>query len=454
MKEKAKYEDYYEIKEKIGEGDNSVVFKAIQKETNKEVAIKKIDKKKIRNFFMRENLRPISEEEMKPYIDSYIKEIENMKIAEGVDKDNENTIKFIEYYDCEDEFVIVMELCNENLTNFISKRTLPLSDEELYMILWQLNNTFKIMYSKKIEHRNIKLENILIKYENKENMKYIFKLTDFSESKKLPIINKYIQANFTAPEILNRGEYNIESDLWSLGIIIHVLCFKSYPYKGNNFREVINQIKNLGKRAIKRSNNPKIDDLISKLLTYDPKERMTWKEYFNHPFFTDRDFRNYYEIKNKIGGSFGEVYSAKLKGTNKKRAIRIINLKKIKDAVLNKKLKAVNEDDMKPYIVSFYYGIDIMKLMEGHKDNENTIKLYEFFHTQNEFVIVMELCDDNLLHYFSEIENPFNCREILDMLTQLNNSFKIMVENKLVHRDLKLENILIKKSDKGKIILF
>ena len=33
-------------------------------------------------------------------------------------------------------------------------------------------------------------------------------------------------------------------------------------------------------------------------------------------------------------------------------------------------------------------------------------------------------------------------------MKQLNNIFKIMWENKIIHRDLKLENILIKKMDK------
>ena len=458
MEERKPYEDKYELLEKLGEGGNSVVFKAIQKSTGKKIAIKKFDKNRIKDYYMSEFFKAISDEEMKPYIDSYLKEIENMKIAEGIDKDNENTIKFLEYYDCDDEFVIVMELCDENLTNFISTKTEKLSDEEVYTILSQLNNTFRIISSKKIAHRDLKLENILVKYENKEKTKCTFKLTDYGESKKLSVTNKYTQVgtcNFTAPEILNGEGYNIECDLWSLGIIIHCLCFKSYPYKGDNFGAVNNQIKNLGKRAIKKPNNPKIYDLMTRLLINDKKERMTWNQYFKHPFFVDRDLRNYYDIdfKNKIGGGgFGEVYSAKLKRNNKKRAIKIISIKKIRDEALNKKLKKLNEADMQPYIEGFYNEIDNMQLMEGQKDNENTVKFYEFFHTQNEFAIVMELCDDNLLHYFSEKENSFDYNEILDILTQLNNSFKVMVENKLVHRDLKLENILVKKSNNGKII--
>jgi serine/threonine protein kinase len=169
MEERKSYEDKYELKEKLGEGGNSVVFQAIQKSTGKKVAIKKFDKNRIKDYFMSEFFKAISDEEMKPYNDSYLKEIENMKTAEGIDKDNENTIKFIEYFDYEDEFVLVMELCEENLAKFISKRA-QISEEEIYMILSQLNNTFRIISSKKIAHRDLKLENILVKYENKKKI--------------------------------------------------------------------------------------------------------------------------------------------------------------------------------------------------------------------------------------------------------------------------------------------
>ena len=447
MTEQIKIEDYYEIGEKIGQGGNGVVYKAIKKGTNKEVAIKILDKRKIKDSYMTVHLKEITKEEMN---NIFLKEVENMKIAEGIDGENENTIKFLEYYDCEDDFVIVIELCDENLTNFIAETKTDLSEEDIYEILSQLNNTFRIISSKKIAHRDLKLENILV------NNKCTFKVTDYGESKILAITNKYTQVgtcSFTAPEILNGNNYNIECDLWSLGIILHVLFFRCYPYNGINFIAVNNQINSLGIRAIRKTNNKKVDDLISRLLIKDPRERMTWEEYFSHPFFTDRNFRNYYKVEKKIGGGgFGEVFWATLKRNNKNRAIKIIDIKKIKDEALNKKLRTINENDMKPYIEGFYNEINNMQLLEGHKDNENTVKFYEFFHTKDEFVVVMELCDDNLLHYFSEKVNSFNCREILDILTQLNNSFKIMVENKLVHRDLKLENILIKKKDNGRIV--
>ena len=88
-----------------------------------------------------------------------------------------------------------------------------------------------------------------------------------------------------APEILKGELYNQECDLWSLGIIIYSLYFKEYPYYANSEIGIINQIKNLGNKNIKKTGNIDLDDLISKMLEQDQKERITWKDYFEHPFF-------------------------------------------------------------------------------------------------------------------------------------------------------------------------
>ena len=65
----------------------------------------------------------------------------------------------------------------------------------------------------------------------------------------------------------------------------------------------------------------------------------------------------------------------------------------------------------------------------------------------------MELCDETLFYKLCEIrsnEKGFNSDEIRDILRQLNNVFKKMNDNKVVHRDIKLNNILIKYLDSKK----
>ena len=97
-----------------------------------------------------------------------------------------------------------------------------------------------------------------------------------------------------------------------------------------------------------------------------------------------------------------------------------------------------------------------MTIAQGiNKDNQNTVKLYEYFDMRNEFAIIMELCDCDLAHILNnkkERNEKFEINEILEILTQLNNTFKILVEKKVIHRDLKLQNILLKKNKNGQNI--
>ena len=61
----------------------------------------------------------------------------------------------------------------------------------------------------------------------------------------------------------------------------------------------------------------------------------------------------------------------------------------------------------------------------------------------------MELCENDLAKLLLE-KKKFNSEEILEIMKQLNNTFKIMKEKNILHRDLKLENILIKYNDNKK----
>ena len=88
-----------------------------------------------------------------------------------------------------------------------------------------------------------------------------------------------------APEILEGKEYTNKCDLWSLGIIIYQLFFKNTPYNGINEFEVLKEIKKTKKNNVNRFNNTYLDDLVRKMLIEDPEKRITWKEYFDHPFF-------------------------------------------------------------------------------------------------------------------------------------------------------------------------
>jgi len=249
---------------------------------------------------------------------------------------NENSVKYYESFETEDEFAIVSELCDENLNTFKMDR--KFSPEEILEILNQLNNTFKIM-KETIVHRDLKPLNILIKYDNNDKSKYTVKLCDFGISKEGKIFNLQTAkgnmgtTGYIAPEIIEKilaleileksTEYEImegskehelmkrtqnydykKSDLWSLGIIIYELLFEKRPYDGANEQIILDKIIKFGKKILKKTNNEKLDDLINKLLEKDPEKRIGWDDYFNHPFFRK-------EIK--------IIYKRKIKNINKIR---------------------------------------------------------------------------------------------------------------------------------------
>ena len=100
----------------------------------------------------------------------------------------------------------------------------------------------------------------------------------------------------------------------------------------------------------------------------------------------------------------------------------------------------MTKKDMKRYIDSFKNEIKLMKIMGGKdKENINTVKYYEYFNSENEFVIIIELGDSNITQLFENTKKDegLNIDLIFIILNQLNNRLK-MNENKICHRDLKL----------------
>ena len=457
------FRDYYEIGKKIGQTDQATIHIAKVKKSNELRAIKIFDIGKIRNNFKKKFLKISNNNDIKVYIDTFKNEINNMKIVEGINNKNYNTVEFIESYENDNEFAIIMELCDDNLLNIFVKRPKPFNSDEICDILVQLNNSFKLMNENKLIHRALNLENILIKYINEEKTKYIIKLKITNDSCLISEISKSKKTNnhsfFVAPEILKREKYNEKSDLWSLGIIIYTLFFRKYPFNGDTEDEILKEIKNLSKYLTIKTDNSDLDDLLRKLLVENPQKRLTWNQYFKHHFFRQKaNVRNFYEIKEKLGTSrFATIYKAKDKETNELRAIKIFDKNKIRHEFKRKYFRIPKDEDLKPYIDGFNNEIKHMKIVEQDKDKKNiyTVKFYEHFHSNDEFAIVMELCDDNLLNLYAKKKYPFNPKKINEILTLLNNSFRIMVQNNLIHRALNLENILIKfeNEEKSKYIV-
>jgi len=113
----------------------------------------------------------------------------------------------------------------------------------------------------------------------------------------------------------------------------------------------------------------------------------------------NENYRNYYEIGERIGkGGFGEVKKVKLKNSKDDyRALKIIDLKDIREKINENILIEDPEASFEKNMKDIKNELQNMRICSNNNQNENSVKYFEYFESEDEFAIVMELCDDNLL---------------------------------------------------------
>ena len=139
-----------------------------------------------------------------------------------------------------------------------------------------------------------------------------------------------------------------------------------------------------------------------------------------------------YEEQGTLGvGAFGKVYKAKDKKTG-----RLVAIKELDKARFRDPEKYLNEPK-------------IMKILKC----ENIVNLVGIVDTEEQYYIIMELCLINLDEFFKIRGTGFSDMEIKEILIQLNKAFLIMHKKDIIHRDLKLSNILLTLNKLDKVIV-
>ena len=219
--------------------------------------------------------------------------------------DHPGILKIFEFYSSKQNYSIVTELCpgGELFQQIIDKG--PFNEKYSAYVMYQIFSAVNYCHKMHIVHRDLKPENILIVGKDREGLPTI-KICDFGTSKmfeKGAVERKLVGSSYyIAPEVLKK-HYNEKCDVWSCGVIMYILLSARPPFGGEDDNEIMERV-STGKYDLESPPFNKLSknsiDLIKRLLTMDPEQRISAEQALNHPWF--KEFKSQ-EIYNRINDS-------------------------------------------------------------------------------------------------------------------------------------------------------
>ena len=278
---KEQLEKYTKV-EKVGEGTYGVVYKCKVKDTNDFVALKKI--------------RLENEDEGIP--STSIREISILKQLR-----HPNIVYLIDLIHGEKKLYLVFEFMDHDLKKFLDINNGPLTPELVKSYLYQILIAINFCHSKRILHRDLKPQNLLIDKDG------IIKVADFGLARSFGIPIKTLTHEiltlwYRAPEILlGQKEYSTPVDMWSIGLIFYEMAHRKPLFAGDceidqifkifqmfgtpnektwpgvtklpEFKLTFPQFKGKGINVYNRNIDPIGLDLLSKMIQFDPCKRIS-----------------------------------------------------------------------------------------------------------------------------------------------------------------------------------
>ena len=310
----------YSLKETIGKGSFSKVKLGINKLTGEKVAIKILDKKKIKINSERKRIQ---------------RELNIIKKLNHI-----NIIKILQIKEDTNNIYIIMEYIENNLFLYILN-TKNLSEKECSFYFFQLICGIDYIHSQGIVHRDLKPENILL------TKKRLLKIIDFGLSNYF-IKGKLLSTScgspsYTAPEILLGKKYDgFASDIWMIGIILFVMVCGYLPFDEKDDKNILFKKIVKGKVEYPKYISNDVKHLLQKILVVNPEKRISINEIKQHQFYLSGKnifMQNFPELKNKI-----EINSNKENLLKMKKEIPNFDLLR---KILNRKkiTKEVNENN-------------------------------------------------------------------------------------------------------------
>lgn len=215
-------EELYDVGKVLGRGAFSVVKLGKRKTDGMEVAIKCITKKEI------------DEKELQ----LLEREIDIMKKLK-----HPHIIGLLNVVDTADMLYLVLEIApgGELFDAIVDRGNYTESDAA--RIVKQMLEAIQYIHKQGIAHRDLKPENLLLA--NKKGEPEVIKLADFGLSKdtaEAALQTACGTPDYVAPEVLLSEPYDMNVDLWSIGVITYVLLCGFPPFYGETQKDLFDNI--------------------------------------------------------------------------------------------------------------------------------------------------------------------------------------------------------------------
>eukprot|EP00747_Dinoflagellata_sp_TGD_P164001 gnl/TRDRNA2_/TRDRNA2_183343_c0_seq1.p1 gnl/TRDRNA2_/TRDRNA2_183343_c0~~gnl/TRDRNA2_/TRDRNA2_183343_c0_seq1.p1 ORF type:complete len:317 (+),score=68.77 gnl/TRDRNA2_/TRDRNA2_183343_c0_seq1:43-993(+) len=296
-----RFDAQYELLEKtvLGEGTYGKVYKARINRTGEAVAMK--------------NMKLDAQEEGVP--STAIREIALLK-----ELSHPNVVRLLDVFCKPNKLVLVFEFLENDLKKYMKALNGRLTPATIKSFGYQLCKGVEFCHSNRIIHRDIKPQNLLI------DSRMRLKIADFGLARAFTVpVPKYTHEVVTVwyrpPEILLGSPlYSVPVDLWSIGCVLAEMATGAPLFAGDSEIDTIFKIfQKLGTpteamwpgvselpdfkptfpkwqprgwaqiRNTAAQVGPDGIDLLERLMSYDPKKRLSARRTLSHAYFADVD---------------------------------------------------------------------------------------------------------------------------------------------------------------------
>ncbi|XP_068174455.1 serine/threonine-protein kinase 33 isoform X2 [Antennarius striatus] len=192
---------------------------------------------------------------------------------------------------------LVTELCAGGELKQLLQRKTFFTEDETRNIVRSLADAVVYLHKRNIIHRDLKLENILVKnHDEDDNSKINIKVTDFGlsvQTEGVGIDNIMTEACGTliymAPEMLSGRGYSQWCDVWSVGVIMYMLLCGETPFVSKTRTNLLKEIRNKEFQFAQNIWNTVSDaakNLLTCLLKVDPAYRISAHQLLENPWIT------------------------------------------------------------------------------------------------------------------------------------------------------------------------